>query len=212
MKAQFITLEGSEGAGKSTNVAAICDELSHHGVPFVSTREPGGTVMAESIRQIMLEKWHEHVDGLTELMLVFAARNQHLNNVVRPALDKGQWVVCDRFTDATYAYQGYGRQLDLARIATLESWVHGDLQPSLTIYLDLDPQLAEQRIADREKDRMEQEQREFFLRVREGYQVRAKADERFITIDASQPLSQVTADVRRAVAEHVASSKESAEQ
>ena len=166
MKGRFITLEGSEGAGKSTNVDTVCATLESANIGFVRTREPGGTPMAEALRATMLEPWEETVDGLTELLLVFAARAQHLNNVILPALNRGQWVVCDRFTDATFSYQGYGRQLDLSKLEVLESWVQSDLQPDLTVYLDLDPAVAELRIADREKDRMECAQRAFFLRVR----------------------------------------------
>ena len=124
MSGRFITLEGSEGAGKSTNVDTVCETLTEAGIDFVRTREPGGTPMAEALRDAMLHKWDESVDGVTELLLVFAARAQHLSHVIRPALAKGQWVVCDRFTDATFAYQGYGRKLDLKKLAVLESWVN----------------------------------------------------------------------------------------
>ncbi len=191
----FITLEGSEGAGKSTNVDTVCQTLTDAKIEFIRTREPGGTPMAEALRKDMLQAWDEQVSGLTELLLVFAARTQHLENVILPALQTGKWVVCDRFTDATFAYQGYGRELDLDKLEILESWVQGELQPDLTLYLDLDPSIAEQRIADREKDRMEAEQRAFFLRVREGYLARAAQYSRFKTIDASQPLDQVQQQV-----------------
>ena len=191
MSGQFITLEGSEGAGKSTNVDAVCAALQQADIDFVRTREPGGTPMAEALRDTMLQQWHESVDGITELLLVFAARAQHLSHVIQPALAAGKWVVCDRFTDATFAYQGYGRQLDLAKLQTLESWVQAGLQPDLTLYLDLEPSIAEQRIADREKDRMEVERRDFFDRVRQGYLARAAEHERFTTIDASQTLDLV---------------------
>jgi dTMP kinase len=162
--------------------------------------------MAEALRATMLEPWEETVDGLTELLLVFAARAQHLNNVILPALNRGQWVVCDRFTDATFAYQGYGRQLDLSKLEVLESWVQSDLQPDLTVYLDLDPAVAELRIADREKDRMESEQRAFFLRVREGYLARAAEHQRFQTVDASQPLAEVRAQVAGCIGDFIARS------
>ena len=191
----FITLEGSEGAGKSTNVDTVCQTLTDAKIEFIRTREPGGTPMAEALRKDMLQAWDEQVSGLTELLLVFAARTQHIQNVILPALQAGKWVVCDRFTDATFAYQGYGRELDLDKLEILESWVQGELQPDLTLYLDLDPSIAEQRIADREKDRMEAEQRAFFLRVREGYLARAAQFSRFKTIDASQPLDQVQQQV-----------------
>ncbi len=203
MSGQFITLEGSEGAGKSTNVDAVCAALQQADIDFVRTREPGGTPMAEALRDTMLKQWHESVDGITELLLVFAARAQHLSHVIQPALAAGKWVVCDRFTDATFAYQGYGRQLDLAKLQTLESWVQAGLQPDLTLYLDLEPSIAEQRIADREKDRMEVERRDFFDRVRQGYLARAAEHERFTTIDASQTLDLVQAQVQQVIVDFI---------
>lgn len=203
MSGQFITLEGSEGAGKSTNVDAVCAALQQADIDFVRTREPGGTPMAEALRDTMLQQWHESVDGITELLLVFAARAQHLSHVIQPALAEGKWVVCDRFTDATFAYQGYGRQLDLAKLQTLESWVQAGLQPDLTLYLDLEPSIAEQRIADREKDRMEVERRDFFDRVRQGYLARAAEHERFTTIDASQTLDLVQAQVQQVIVDFI---------
>lgn len=196
MSGRFITLEGSEGAGKSTNVDTVCETLTEAGIDFVRTREPGGTPMAEALRDAMLHKWNESVDGITELLLVFAARAQHLSHVIRPALAADRWVVCDRFTDATFAYQGYGRQLDLEKLAVLESWIQGDLQPDITLYLDVAPDVAEQRIAAREKDRMEVERRDFFVRVRQGYLDRASEHERFEIIDAGNPLQEVQAEVR----------------
>ena len=196
MSGRFITLEGSEGAGKSTNVDTVCETLTEAGIDFVRTREPGGTPMAEALRDAMLHKWDESVDGITELLLVFAARAQHLSHVIRPALAADRWVVCDRFTDATFAYQGYGRQLDLEKLAVLESWIQGDLQPDITLYLDVAPDVAEQRIAAREKDRMEVERRDFFVRVRQGYLDRASEHERFEIIDAGNPLQEVQAEVR----------------
>ena len=196
MSGRFITLEGSEGAGKSTNVDTVCETLTEAGIDFVRTREPGGTPMAEALRDAMLHKWDESVDGITELLLVFAARAQHLSHVIRPALAAGRWVVCDRFTDATFAYQGYGRQLDLEKLAVLESWIQGDLQPDITLYLDVAPDVAEQRIAAREKDRMEVERRDFFVRVRQGYLDRASEHDRFEIIDAGNPLQEVQAEVR----------------
>ena len=203
MSGRFITLEGSEGAGKSTNVDAVCEILTDAGIDFVRTREPGGTPMAEALRDVMLHKWDESVDGITELLLVFAARAQHLSHVIRPALASGQWVVCDRFTDATFAYQGYGRQLDLEKLAILESWIQGDLQPDITLYLDVAPDVAEERIASREKDRMEVERRDFFVRVRQGYLDRAQKHDRFEIIDAGNPLQSVQADVRLKIKEFI---------
>ena len=203
MSGRFITLEGSEGAGKSTNVDTVCETLTEAGIDFVRTREPGGTPMAEALRDAMLHKWNESVDGITELLLVFAARAQHLSHVIRPALAAGRWVVCDRFTDATFAYQGYGRQLDLEKLAVLESWIQGDLQPDITLYLDVAPDVAAQRIAAREKDRMEVERRDFFVRVRQGYLDRASEHERFEIIDAGNPLQEVQAEVRLKTSEFI---------
>ena len=204
MNGRFITLEGSEGAGKSTNLDEACRVLDEHAIRYVRTREPGGTPVAEALREVLLGDWQEPIEGLAELLIVFAARSQHLANVIRPALEAGQWVVCDRFTDATYAYQGYGRGLDLQRIATLEEWIHGDLQPDLTIYLDVPNDLSAARIADREKDRLEREEETFFDAVRDGYTQRAQAHARFCTIDASAPLANVKERVRHAVASFIA--------
>ena len=196
---KFITLEGSEGVGKTTNIEFVCRLLTELDIPFIRTREPGGTPLAEALRDAMLTPREENVDGLTELLLVFAARMQHLNNVIRPALERGEWVVCDRFTDASYAYQGYGRGLDLERIATLESWVQGGLQPDLTLLLDLDPNVAEQRMQERTKDRMESEQLEFYQRVRSGYLSRAATSVRYKIIDSAQSITAVAASIN----EHV---------
>ena len=196
---KFITLEGSEGVGKTTNIEFVCRLLTELDIPFIRTREPGGTPLAEALREAMLTPREENVDGLTELLLVFAARMQHLNNVIRPALERGEWVVCDRFTDASYAYQGYGRGLDLERIATLENWVQDGLQPDLTLLLDLDPNVAEQRMQERTKDRMESEQLEFYQRVRSGYLSRAATSERYKIIDSAQSITAVAASIN----EHV---------
>lgn len=195
MSGKFITVEGSEGAGKSTNVDTICETLAEAKIDFVRTREPGGTPMAEALREAMLHQWEEEVEGVTELLLVFAARAQHLSEVIKPALSRGQWVVCDRFTDASFAYQGFGRQLDLQMLTTLESWVQQGLQPDLTLYLDLDPEIGGRRIANRQRDRMEVERLDFFQRVRQGYLVRAAEHSRFDIVDASQPLDHVQAQV-----------------
>ena len=196
---KFITLEGSEGVGKTTNIEFVCRLLTELDIPFIRTREPGGTPLAEALRDAMLTPREENVDGLTELLLVFAARMQHLNNVIRPALERGEWVVCDRFTDASYAYQGYGRGLDLERIATLENWVQDGLQPDLTLLLDLDPNVAEQRMQERTKDRMESEQLEFYQRVRSGYLSRAATSDRYKIIDSAQSITAVAASIN----EHV---------
>ena len=195
IKGRFITLEGSEGAGKSTNMDVLCACLSAHEIDFYRTREPGGTPMAEALREVMLGSWTEAVDGLTELLLVFSARNQHVRTEIRPRLERGQWVVCDRFTDATYAYQGAARGIPVGYVEQLEQWVQGDLRPDLTLYLDLDPAIGMQRIAGRAKDRMEEEKLEFFEAVRAGYLQQASKESRIRCIDAAQPLAQVEAQL-----------------
>lgn len=190
---RFITLEGGEGAGKSTCLAFIRDFLAQRGLPLVVTREPGGTPLAEEIRQLLLARREEQVAPNAELLLMFAARAQHLQQVVLPALSRGDWVLCDRFTDATYAYQGYGRHQPMQTIRNLERLVQGDLQPGLTLLLDLPVQEGLARAAARaEKDRFESEQDAFFERVRQGYRDRAAAEPaRFRVIDASRPLGAV---------------------
>lgn len=190
---RFITLEGGEGAGKSTCLAFIRDFLAQRGLPLVVTREPGGTPLAEEIRQLLLARREEQVAPNAELLLMFAARAQHLQQVILPALSRGDWVLCDRFTDATYAYQGYGRHQPMQTIRDLERLVQGDLQPGLTLLLDLPVQEGLARAAARaEKDRFESEQDAFFERVRQGYRDRAAAEPaRFRVIDASRPLGAV---------------------
>jgi dTMP kinase len=198
---KFITVEGGEGVGKSTNIDFICELVRHHGHEVVETREPGGTPMAERIRDMLLEHGDEPLPDDAELLLFFAARSLHLHNLIRPALEAGTWVVCDRFTDTTRAYQGSGRGADSARIESLAEWVHGDVQPALTVLLDAPPAVGMKRAVARGKaDRLETEQAAFHLRVREGYLRQAAAEpERFAVIDASQPLDRVQADIERAV-------------
>ena len=197
-KGRFITLEGGEGVGKSSNMAFIVDLLTEAGVDFIQTREPGGTPLAEEIRQLLLTPRDEHMDELSELLLVFAARAQHLARTIRPALAAGTWVLCDRFTDATVAYQGAGRGLSLSTIAQLRALVHRDLQPDMTLLLDAPVEIGMSRASERgELDRFEQEQMSFFERVRQGYIDQAQADpDRYRIIDASQSLSDVQADIR----------------
>jgi dTMP kinase len=183
----FITFEGGEGAGKSTMIGRCSRWLAERGHDLVNTREPGGTILAEKIRQIVLGIDHAALCAKTELLLVFAARAQHLEELIRPALASGRTVLCDRFTDATWAYQGGGRGMPGALIATLEEAVHGDLQPDLTILLDLPPQLGMSRIAKRgAADRIEREPPAFFDRVRQAYLDRAAlAPQRFAVVDAT---------------------------
>ncbi len=192
-RGRFIVLEGGEGVGKSTNLQFVTDWLCARDISFVQTREPGGTPLAEELREMLLCKREEAVDPTAELLMVFAARAQHLAQVIVPALDRGDWVICDRFTDATYAYQGGGRQLDRELIAQLEQTVQGTLRPDRVLLLDLDPKIGLQRAANTgAADRFESEQLAFFQRVRAAYRERAEADpERYAVIDASRPLEQV---------------------
>ncbi|WP_434774690.1 dTMP kinase [Pseudomonas oryzihabitans] len=197
----FITLEGPEGAGKSTNRDYLAELLGATGREVVLTREPGGTPLAERIREILLAPAAEPMAVDTELLLMFAARAQHLAQVIRPALARGALVLCDRFVDATYAYQGGGRGVPVERIATLEAFVLGDLQPDLTLVFDLPVEIGLARAARRGAlDRFEQEQRAFFEAVRQTYLDRAQAvPARYRLIDASRSLAEVQADLRALV-------------
>ncbi|MCA1770008.1 MAG: dTMP kinase [Halomonas sp.] len=194
-RGRFITLEGGEGVGKSTNLARVVAWLEARGLEVVQTREPGGTPRAETIRELLLDPGvEEPLDADAELLLVFAARAQHLAQVVRPALARGAWVVCDRFTDATFAYQGGGRGIDPARIAELERFVQRGLVPDLTLLLDMPVEAARGRLAARggEQDRFERERDSFFTAVRKAYLARAAANPgRIVVMDASRPLVEV---------------------
>ncbi len=193
MSGLFITLEGPEGAGKSTNRDYLAALLREHGVDVVLTREPGGTPLAERIRELLLAPADEPMASDTELLLVFAARAQHLQQVVRPALARGAVVLCDRFTDATYAYQGGGRGVPAERIALLEDFVQDVLRPDLTLVFDLPVEVGLARAAARGRlDRFEQERLEFFEAVRSTYLQRAaQSPERYRVLDAAQPLDAV---------------------
>lgn len=194
---KFITLEGGEGAGKSTSREFIVELLTAHEIPFIQTREPGGTPLSESLRSLLLTKDGTVPSVEAELLMVFAARAQHLHEVIEPALSKGQWVLCDRFTDATYAYQGYGRGFDLSAIALLERMVQKDRHPDLTLLFDLDPKIGIQRAQKRaELDRFELEEFAFFERVRKGYLERANRHDRFVVIDAAKAVPAVQASIR----------------
>ncbi len=186
----FITLEGSEGAGKTTQLQAISAYLQQQGVAHLQTREPGGTAIGEHLRALLLK--HD-MQCDSELLLMFAARAEHLQTVILPALQKGLWVLCDRFTDASYAYQGGGRGMSLERIAALENWVQGEVRPDLCFVFDLPVEIGLQRARERaDLDRFEQQQQAFFERVRQTYLDRAKAaPERYRIIDAGQPIEQV---------------------
>lgn len=196
-RAKFITLEGGEGAGKSTSRDFIVSLLEAQNIPFIQTREPGGTPIGETLRDVLLSKEGTAPSVTAELLMVFAARAQHLHEVIEPALRDGKWVLCDRFTDATYAYQGYGRGFELGQIEALETLVQRGRHPDLTILFDIDPRLGMTRARQRaELDRFEEEHVEFFDRVREGYLTRAKNEARFRVIDASQSIDLVQQALR----------------
>ncbi|MFO7909227.1 MAG: dTMP kinase [Halomonas sp.] len=212
-RGRFITLEGGEGVGKSTNLQWVVEWLKQQGLTVISSREPGGTPRAEAIRELLLDPAPvEPLSSDAELLLMFAARAQHLNEKILPALKQGAWVVCDRFTDATYAYQGGGRGINVERIATLERFVQHDLQPDLTLLLDMPAEAGAQRVASRlsqsggERDRFEREQQAFFSAVRDAYLQRAhQAPQRFAVIDAEQSLEAVQASIECVLAERVPS-------
>ena len=197
MRGRFITMEGGEGAGKSTMMGRVADWLESAGHRVVRTREPGGTDLAEKLREILLDRNNISLSGRAELLLMFAARTQHLDELIRPALVRGDWVLCDRFTDATWAYQGGGRGLPRDEIGSLETLVHGDLQPDLTLLLDLPVELGMKRAARRSQaDRFEQESTLFFERVRNAYLERAEAaPERFAVIDAASNMEEVWSQI-----------------
>lgn len=203
MQAQFITLDGVDGAGKSSQLTAVRNWFGRHGLPVLFTREPGGTPLGEALRRLLLDPSAE-VGLRTETLLMFAARQQHLDDVIRPALADGIHVVSDRFTDATFAYQGGGRGVPLGDIETLEHWVQQDLQPDLTLLLDVPPEVSQARIeAVRGKDRFEQEEAAFFRRVRDTYLQRAAAaPERCTVIDSTQSLPDVCRQVEHALDKH----------
>jgi dTMP kinase len=199
---RFITIEGIEGVGKSTNLSFVANELRRAGHAVVESREPGGTALGERIRDLLLSP-DTRIAPLTELLLMFAARATHLDEVIRPALLSGKWVVCDRFTDASHAYQGGGRGLPAATIDTLASLVQGDLRPDLTLLLDAPLKVAEERQAGRgHRDRFEQESLAFFGRVQKAYlDLAAREPGRVRLIDAGRPLAVVQEDIRRVLAE-----------
>ncbi len=197
MNGHFISLEGVEGVGKTTNLKFIVDYLSDQGITVIQTREPGGTLSGERIRDLLLDPDIDLLDD-TELLLMFASRAELVKKTIQPALARGDWVVSDRFTDASFAYQGGGRQLGFRRVASLESWVLGTFKPDTTLFLDLPVQKGLDRLNERShKDRIELESTEFFDRVRAAYHQRiAEQPSRFRVIDASVPLSAVQSDIK----------------
>jgi dTMP kinase len=201
MRGKFITMEGGEGGGKSTMMERVARWLEDSGHSVVRTREPGGTELAEKLREVLLDRKNSSLSGQAELLLLFAARSQHLDELIRPSLHRGDWVLCDRFTDATWAYQGGGRGLPLEDIETLETLVHGDLQPDLTVLLDLPVEQGMERAGKRSlADRFEQESMAFFQRVRAAYLERAaRSPERFVVIDASGDQDSVWGQIASAL-------------
>jgi len=198
-KAKFITFEGVDGAGKSTGLDWFADALHQRGIDLLVTREPGGTPLGEQLREILLNQ-PMHIE--TEAMLMFAARREHVEKVIRPALQRGTWVISDRFSDASFAYQGGGRGVPLAKLEQLELWVHGDLQPDLTLLFDIPIEVARQRLSNNVSlDRFEQEKGEFFERVRQAYLARAsKSPQRISVIHAEKSLSEVQQELSKIVA------------
>jgi dTMP kinase len=202
-RGRFITFEGIDGAGKSSHVEALSNWLREHGQTVLVTREPGGTAVAERLRELVL---HEPMDALTESLLVFAARRDHLQQAIEPALAAGSTVLCDRFTDATFAYQGGGRGFDVSVLAQLEAWVQQGRQPDLTLWFNVAPATAAaRRAAARSPDRFESQDETFFTRVHAGYERRYAAEpKRFARIDAALPPELVRAQVLAAVQAHLA--------
>ncbi len=198
MRGRFITFEGIDGAGKSSHIEPLAARLRSAGLTVLVTREPGGTPLAERLREVLL---HAPMDALTEVLLVFAARRDHVSQVIAPALARGDTVLCDRFTDATFAYQGAGRGFDLTQLEALENWVHAEVQPDCTLWFDLSAEQAAQRLTGaRAPDRFEQQSPAFFERVREGYLARAESfPQRFVRIDAAADRESVGRQVAAAL-------------
>ncbi len=195
----FITLEGCEGVGKTSNMEYLKLLLTEKSIDFIETREPGGTLLGEALREMLLGESFKNMSSDTELMMMFAARAEHVAKVIKPALDGGQWVLCDRFTDATYAYQGGGRQIAMVRIEGLENWVLGDLRPDLTLLLDAPIAVGRERAGKRsEPDRFEQERDAFFNRVRDAYLLRAENEsQRIKVVNAEGDLVSVQLQIKK---------------
>lgn len=197
--AKFITFEGVDGAGKSTHLEWFANVLRQRGIDLLVTREPGGTPLGESLREILL---NQPMHAETEALLMFAARREHVQQIIRPALQQGTWVISDRFSDASFAYQGGGRGVLLSKLEQLEQWVHGDLQPNLTLLFDIPIEIARKRLASNVSlDRFEQERGEFFERVRQAYLARAnKTPQRFVVIHAEKTIAEVQQSLAKIVA------------
>jgi len=189
-KARFITFEGVDGAGKSTGLEWFANALRERGVDLLMTREPGGTPLGEKLRELVL---HESMHAETEAMLMFASRREHVEQVIRPALQRGTWVISDRFSDASFAYQGGGRGVSITKLEQLEQWTHGDLQPDITLLFDIPVEVARERLSNNSSlDKFEREQSEFFDKVRQAYLARVeKTPQRYAVIRAEKPLNEV---------------------
>ncbi|MBL4660267.1 MAG: dTMP kinase [Alcanivoracaceae bacterium] len=201
-KARLITLEGSEGAGKTTALNVICEILQQWDIDFIRTREPGGEPTSEKIRDILLHS--EHLHAKTELLLMFAARNEHIENVVKPALAQGKWVISDRYVDASYAYQGGGRKLGFEIVQWMDNFIVADIQADFTILMDIEPEIGLERIKNRgQADRIELESMDFFHRITNAYREKAAENpDRYAVIDASKTIRQVTRSIQLAFIQH----------
>jgi len=199
-RGKFITFEGIDGAGKSTHLAWAAELLRGRGVSVVVTREPGGTILGEKLRQILLNG-DQRIHPETEALMMFSARRQHLEEVIRPALQRGDWVLCDRFTDASFAYQGGGRGVEKQKLEDLERWVHPDLQPDLTLLFDVSAELGQSRVARiKSPDRFEREDMEFFNRVRNAYLERLQQwPKRMVGIDGSKPVADIQREIEQLI-------------
>jgi dTMP kinase len=197
MKGVFVTFEGIDGAGKSTHISWAAGFLRERGVPLVLTREPGGTELGEKLREVLLGS-SRRIDPETEALLMFAARRQHIEEIIQPALARGQYVICDRFTDATFAYQGGGSGIPASKLEMLEQWVHPGLQPDLTLLFDVSAELGRERVSRiKSPDRFERESAEFFARVRNAYLDRARAaPERIRVIDGGKPVAEIQLELK----------------
>ncbi|MCY4427479.1 MAG: dTMP kinase [Halieaceae bacterium] len=202
MPGRFITIEGGEGAGKSTHIELIVQWLNAQGIDHLRTREPGGTPLAEEVRKLLLERHDEPLQPMTELLLIFAARAQHLQTLIEPALSRGQWVLCERFTDSTYVYQGCGRGLPQENVATLEALVQGSRRPDYTFLLDVPVEVGLRRAAKRgQLDRFESEPAVFFHKIRNAYLERARREPgRFLVIDANRAAREIARDIETTLA------------
>ena len=199
-RGKFITFEGIDGAGKSTHLAWAADLLRGRGVSVVVTREPGGTILGEKLRQVLLTG-DQRIHPETETLMMFSARRQHLEEVIRPALQRGDWVLCDRFTDASFAYQGGGRGVAKQKLQDLERWVHPDLQPDLTLLFDVSAEIGQSRVARiKSPDRFEREDLEFFGRVRNAYLERLQVwPKRIVRIDGSKPVADIQREIEQLI-------------